>query len=80
MGPGDILVFLPSVNEIEYFCSEARASTNGLETFALYSGLAPDRESRAAARTKSGRRTCIVATNIAETSVTIDGIVYVVGK
>ncbi|KAL2690067.1 hypothetical protein Neosp_004135 [[Neocosmospora] mangrovei] len=78
MGPGDILVFLPSINEIEYFCSEVRASTNGLETFALYSGMATERESRAVARTKSGCRKCTVATNIAEISVTIDGIAYVV--
>ncbi|KAI8721795.1 hypothetical protein NCS52_00322000 [Fusarium sp. LHS14.1] len=78
IGPGDILVFLPSINEIEYFCSEVRASTNGLETFALYSGMASERESRAVARTKSGCRKCIVATNIAEISVTIEGIVYVV--
>ncbi|KAI8714283.1 hypothetical protein NCS52_01148000 [Fusarium sp. LHS14.1] len=42
---------------------------------ALYSGLAPERESHAVAGSKSGSRKCIVATNIAEISVTI---VYVV--
>ncbi|EEU44650.1 uncharacterized protein NECHADRAFT_84642 [Fusarium vanettenii 77-13-4] len=42
---------------------------------ALYSGLAPERESHAVAGSKSGSRKCIVATNIGEISVTI---VYVV--
>ena len=47
---------------------------------ALYSGLVPERESHAVAGSKSGSHKCIVATNIAEISVTIDGVVYVVGK
>lgn len=80
MGPGDILVFMPSIHEIEHFCSEVRASTYDLETFALYSGIAPERESLALEKSQSGSRKYVVATNVAETSVTIDGIVYVVGK
>ncbi|KAM6534737.1 hypothetical protein FALCPG4_004363 [Fusarium falciforme] len=78
MGPGDILVFMPSINEIEHFCSEVRASTYDLETFALYSGIRPERESLVLEKTQSSSRKCVVATNVAETSVTIDGIVYVV--
>ncbi|RSL61931.1 hypothetical protein CEP54_006039 [Fusarium duplospermum] len=78
MGPGDILVFLTSISEIEQFCSEARASTHNLEMLALYSGIGPEKESLALAKSQSSSRKCVVATNVAETSVTIDGIVYVV--
>ncbi|RTE72017.1 hypothetical protein BHE90_013572 [Fusarium euwallaceae] len=78
MGPGDILVFLTSISEIEQFCSEVRASTYNLETVALYSGVGPEKESLALAKSQPGSRKCVVATNVAETSVTIDGIVYVV--
>lgn len=80
MGPGDILVFLPSVNEVEEFCSEAKNSVHGLEIFSLYAAMASENQSRVFARSQSGSRKCTVATNIAETSVTIDGIVYVVGR
>ena len=44
----------------------------------MYSGLPQDRQMAIFQPTPKGTRKIIVSTNIAETSVTIDGIVYVV--
>ncbi|KAI8681207.1 hypothetical protein NCS55_00371200 [Fusarium keratoplasticum] len=67
MGPGDILVFLPSVNEVEEFCSEAKNSVHGLEIFSLYAAMASENQSRVFAKSQLGSRKCTVATNISET-------------
>ena len=91
---GDILVFLTGEEEIEEACrkigmeAEAMLSDTDcgpLKTFPLYGTLPPQQQQRIfdpppGPRKQGGRngRKCIVATNIAETSLTIDGIVYVV--
>ncbi|KAJ3521224.1 hypothetical protein NM208_g13393 [Fusarium decemcellulare] len=77
MPPGDILVFLTSIGEIERFCSKLRAVTKNLVLWPLYSALLPGEQKKALGR--SPMRKCVVATNVAEASLTIDGIVYVVG-
>lgn len=91
---GDILLFLTGEEEIEDACRRIglevddmiRESDAGpMAVYPLYGTLPPHQQQRifdkapAAAR-KGGRpgRKCIVSTNIAETSLTIDGIVYVV--
>jgi pre-mRNA-splicing factor ATP-dependent RNA helicase DHX15/PRP43 len=53
---------------------------NGLELFCLplYSTLPLNEQQEVFKETPKGKRKCILSTNIAETSVTIDGIVYVV--
>lgn len=72
---GDILIFLPGESEINGVC--ALLQGRGLDVFPLHSQLSRARQ-EAAIRTKSATRKCIVSTNIAETSLTIDGIVYVI--
>lgn len=92
-GPGDVLVFLTGEAEIETCCqeirdqvaSESKADTPELVVYPLYSSLPPAQQRKIflSAPTpkvvggKPGRKV-IVSTNIAETSLTIDGIVYVV--
>ena len=89
---GDILVFLTGEEEIEQACAQLReechklgdAKVGKLMAVPLYSTLPPHQQQKifdAApgknAHGKPGRK-CVVSTNIAETSLTIDGIVYVV--
>ncbi|KAF7543821.1 hypothetical protein G7Z17_g10425 [Cylindrodendrum hubeiense] len=76
MADGDILVFLTAVGEIEQFCSKLRDGLNNLEVLPLYASLSPLEQDKVFSR--SSLRKCVVSTNVAETSVTIDGIVYVV--
>ena len=78
--PGDILIFLPGVREINDTC---KSLTNALprdETLVLplYSNLPPDEQSKIFQPTPSGCRKIICATNVAETSLTIEGVVFVV--
>lgn len=54
-----------------------RENTEGLDIFPLYSALSGSEQVRALQST-GGNRKCIVSTNIAETSLTINGVVYVV--
>lgn len=91
---GDILVFLTGEEEIEDACRKItlevddmiqEADAGPIKVYPLYGSLPPQQQQRIfdaapAPRTPNGRpgRKVIVATNIAETSLTIDGIVYVV--
>lgn len=84
--PGDILVFLTGQIEIERackalhraICSLNKQSCGDLLILPLFASLPPDIQSQVFAPPPTGARRCIFATNIAETSVTIDGIVYVI--
>lgn len=82
--PGDILIFLTGEEEIENACERlrqgARNTKSGLraQVLPLYGSLPAGDQQRVFAPTKPGFRKIICATNIAETSVTIDGVVYVV--
>lgn len=91
-GPGDILVFLTGEQEIEQACEEIRekarnmgAEHGELVVFPLYSSLPPEAQRRIFSEAPGPRvaggppgRKVVVSTNVAETSLTIDGIVYVV--
>ncbi|CAG9973985.1 unnamed protein product [Clonostachys byssicola] len=76
-GPGNILVFLPGQGEINQVCDLLRKYLKDLDVFALYSKLS-SRKQHMALNPEGPNRKCIVSTNIAETSLTIDNIVYVV--
>ncbi len=76
-GPGDILVFLSGEREIRD-TAEALASSLpvGTELLPLYARLSPADQQRAF-RPHRGRR-IVLATNVAETSLTVPGIHYVI--
>jgi ATP-dependent helicase HrpB len=71
---GDVLAFLPGVAEIER--TAERLSGVGAELHRLHGSLDPA-EQRAAIRKAQGRKV-ILATSIAETSLTIDGVRIVI--
>lgn len=77
--PGDVLVFLPGKVEIEA-CARALAAPGAagspIAIVPLHGGLGLDEQRRAFERTD--RRKVILATNVAETSLTIPGVGVVV--
>lgn len=84
---GDILVFLPGQDDIITACSSLRKSMKeklaketwrSIQILPLYAAMSPEEQLRAIQPTIDGSRKVIFATNIAETSVTIPGIVFVV--
>jgi ATP-dependent helicase HrpA len=74
-GPGDILVFLPGEREIRD-TADALSGIERLEIVPLYSRLSAAEQHRVFA-SHTGRRV-VLATNVAETSLTVPGIRYVV--
>ncbi|KAJ3012893.1 UNVERIFIED_CONTAM: DEAH-box RNA helicase prp16 [Siphonaria sp. JEL0065] len=82
--PGDILVFMTGQEDIEITCSVVRERLSQLDeapplaVLPIYSQLPADLQAKIFARGEGGARKCIVATNVAETSLTVDGIMYVV--
>ncbi|HVY63904.1 MAG TPA: ATP-dependent helicase HrpB, partial [Gammaproteobacteria bacterium] len=77
---GDLLVFLPGAGEIRR--TQARlaeaALGAGVDVLPLYGELPPGEQDAAIAPARPGRRKIVLATNIAETSLTIDGVRIVV--
>jgi ATP-dependent helicase HrpB len=74
-GGGDILVFLPGVGEIERTRRAlAPLERDGIALLPLHGSLTFEEQQRALAPDPAGRRKIILATNIAETSLTIDGV------
>ncbi|XP_067386232.1 pre-mRNA-splicing factor ATP-dependent RNA helicase DHX16 isoform X1 [Emydura macquarii macquarii] len=83
--PGDILVFLTGQEEIEACCEmlQERCRRLGskipeLLVLPIYANLPSDIQAKIFEPTPPGARKVVVATNIAETSLTIDGIIYVI--
>ncbi len=74
---GDVLVFLPGEGEIRK-CEEILHGTSGIEIHPLYGNLPPHQQMGAIMPSKSGTRKVVIATSIAETSLTIEGIKVVV--
>jgi len=79
--PGDILVFMPGGFEIHRTIQEidGRSWARGIDVLPLHGELSHDAQDRAVSGGPGGeRRKIIVATNIAETSLTIPGVTAVV--
>jgi HrpA-like RNA helicase len=72
----NVLVFQPGRAEIEQTASDLRARGVDAELIPLHGGLAPAEQARAFAR--YARPKCVIATNVAQTSVTLDDIDAVV--
>ena len=87
--PGDILIFMTGQDEIEATCyalaehmeqllSTTKKGVPKLSVLSIYSQLPADLQAKIFQKAEDGARKCIVATNIAETSLTVDGIFYVI--
>ncbi|XP_010496230.1 PREDICTED: probable pre-mRNA-splicing factor ATP-dependent RNA helicase DEAH9 [Camelina sativa] len=83
--PGDVLVFLTGQEDIEtaikLLAEEAHSNqknSSGLLPLPLYSGLSRSDQELIFTPTPRGKRKVILSTNIAETSLTLEGVVYVI--
>ncbi|KAF5186164.1 Atp-dependent rna helicase protein [Thalictrum thalictroides] len=84
-GPGDILVFLTGQEEIESMerlvkdrAQQLPEDKHKIQTVLIFSSLPSEQQMLVFRPAPSGFRKVILATNIAETSVTIPGIKYVI--
>ncbi|MBY4838761.1 ATP-dependent helicase HrpB [Pantoea sp. DY-5] len=76
---GSLLLFLPGVAEIERVKRELEARVSDeVDLTPLYGALSLEAQRRAILPSQAGRRKVVLATNIAETSLTIEGIRLVV--
>lgn len=91
---GDILIFMTGQEDIETTCESIKdrltevyakksgigsfAEIDDIEIFPIYSALPPELQTRIFHKLNHAKRKIVVATNIAETSLTIDGIKYVI--
>jgi len=75
---GDILAFLPGQAEIMKCAELLEGKIGTTEILLLYGMLTPERQQRALRRPAAGARRVVLATPIAETSLTIEGIRTVV--
>ncbi|KAK1227716.1 Salivary acidic proline-rich phosphoprotein 1/2 [Marasmius sp. AFHP31] len=83
--PGDVLIFLPGQEDIESLDKSIRLYANQLPQnqqevliCTMYASQAPGQNAKVFNPTPSNTRKCILATNIAETSITIPGVRYVI--
>lgn len=81
---GDILVFMPGQEDIEVTCETLKDRLTEIETapdlsiLPIYSQLPSDLQAKIFQSSEGGIRKCVVATNIAESSLTVNGIVFVI--
>ncbi|HYN77152.1 MAG TPA: ATP-dependent helicase HrpB [Lamprocystis sp. (in: g-proteobacteria)] len=76
---GDLLAFLPGVGEIERVRRRLADSLGGaVELLPLHGSLPVQEQQRALVPMAGGRRRVVLATDIAETSVTIEGVTTVI--
>ena len=75
---GDILSFLPGVGEIERTRERLEARLPDVPILPLHGQIQPAQQRAAIRRDSKGRRRIVLATAIAETSLTLDGVSVVV--
>ena len=75
---GDLLVFLPGVREIDRAFDALGSCGSDIVVHKLHGQIDPAAQRLAVRRDVEGRRKVIFATNIAETSLTIDGVRVVI--
>ncbi|KAI6772436.1 hypothetical protein HG530_003394 [Fusarium avenaceum] len=79
MPPGDILLFVPTVKYVEQLCVLLNEElSDKVQALPLYAELAYAQQQKAMSRNTGPLRKCVVSTNVAETSLTIQGLVYVI--
>jgi pre-mRNA-splicing factor ATP-dependent RNA helicase DHX38/PRP16 len=83
--PGDILIFMTGQEDIEGTCTVLAEKIENLGedskpllVLPMYSQLPADLQAKIFDAAPDGVRKCIVSTNVAETSLTVDGIKYVI--
>ncbi|KAJ1919741.1 hypothetical protein H4219_001770 [Mycoemilia scoparia] len=83
-GPGDILVFMTGQEDIETCCEVVKERLKQVDqhppltVLPIYSQLPADMQAKIFEKSDDDSRKVVVATNIAETSLTVDGVMYVV--
>ncbi|KAI1793231.1 P-loop containing nucleoside triphosphate hydrolase protein [Ganoderma leucocontextum] len=82
---GDVLIFLPGQEDIEsleksikVYANQLPKDTHSVLICPMYAALPPSVQTKIFLAPPAGTRKCILATNIAETSITIPGVKYVV--
>ncbi|OFR56619.1 ATP-dependent helicase HrpB [Actinomyces sp. HMSC075C01] len=76
---GDVLVFLPGAREVDDVVSRLRgAALAGVDVLPLHGRLPASAQDAALAPSPAGRRRVVVATNVAESSLTVPGVRVVV--
>ena len=76
---GDVLVFLPGAREVDDVVSRLRgAAPEGVDVLPLHGRLPASAQDAALAPSLAGRRRVVVATNVAESSLTVPGVRVVV--
>jgi ATP-dependent helicase HrpB len=76
--PGSLLAFLPGVAEIERTAEALGTLPHDCDLHKLHGGIEPALQRKALAAPPSGRRKVVLATSIAETSVTLEDVCIVV--
>jgi len=75
---GSVLAFLPGVAEIDRTAERIRGLGDDVLIAPLYGALSPQEQSAAIAPAPKGKRKVVVATDIAESAITIEGVRVVV--
>ncbi len=75
---GDILIFLPGKNEIDRCAALLENALADAEIMKLHGALPLKEQSRVLRPLASGQRKIVLATNIAESSLTIEGVTHVI--